>query len=175
MNKQELDDAVALIAELDAKRTPGSFTVNNQELSGWMDNAIYILANENIARMFGRNASANAEYIAAAPLMARTVAAQAARIKELESAQQWRPIETAPKDKEVLLSVAGYSWSLVGIWNEPSKKWCYAQLSVDLYDGKWNDTSFQSEYEAETLEDGLRNVTHWMPLPAPPATGKEGE
>jgi hypothetical protein len=81
---------------------------------------------------------------------------------------QWRPIESAPKDREVLLHVVGYTWSIIGIWNEPSKKWCYAELSVDLYDGKWCDTSFQSEYESEVDSKGLPNVTHWMPLPIPP-------
>jgi hypothetical protein len=85
---------------------------------------------------------------------------------------KWKSIKSAPKDKEILLCVAGYPWAMVGIWNEPSKKWCYAQLQLDMYDGKWCDTSYQSDYESPKDSKGRLNVTHWMLLPKIPNEDK---
>lgn len=87
---------------------------------------------------------------------------------DLVMANQWQPIESAPKDTAILLNVVGYPWGTVGVWNEPSKKWCYVQLQADLYEGEWTDISFQNEYEATVDSKGFPNVAHWMPLPKPP-------
>lgn len=64
--------------------------------------------------------------------------------------------ETAPKDEVILLDV-GYPWLVVGIWNEPSEKWVYADLQIDQYSGLWNDTYFQNEHE--------KKIKGWLPLP----------
>lgn len=65
-----------------------------------------------------------------------------------EGRQQWRPIETAPDDQEVLLG-----------WTE--------------WDGAWKAEVGMASWGWRT--DRVSNVsrhgraTHWMPLPAPPA------
>jgi UDP-N-acetylglucosamine enolpyruvyl transferase len=75
MNQTEIDEAVKLIAELDGKRTQGDW----QKLAEW--------AVEGKIRTICDRVNDSA-YIAAAPLMARTVAAQAEKIKRLEAANE---------------------------------------------------------------------------------------
>lgn len=58
--------------------------------------------------------------------------------------------ETAPKDQTILLDV-GLPWLVVGHWNEPSDKWVYASLHMDVYDGLWNDAYFENEFEDKIL------------------------
>lgn len=73
---------------------------------------------------------------------------------------KWEPIETAPKDQDILL----YGWDqmLVGYW-EPS-------TAPDLvaHDGhRWAG----SEWCWKAVEGGTLHkdaVTHWMPLPPAP-------
>lgn len=62
----------------------------------------------------------------------------------------WQRIESAPKDRRILLCLGGQDW-VIGSWNQKA------------FDGpRWED-------------DGLEAVpfiiapTHWMPLPNPPA------
>ena len=62
----------------------------------------------------------------------------------------WRPIEAAPKDKEILLHVevtVGPMLVVQGCW-----------FSVSQEDEGWIDT----------LTGDVWTPTHWMPLPAPP-------
>lgn len=69
------------------------------------------------------------------------VAALRTRVRELEAAQAWRPIETAPKDGTRILAYGG--WGIAIIWWSSWLEW---------YDG-----------EGAHLEP-----THWQPLPSPP-------
>lgn len=87
------------------------------------------------------------------------------RIEALLAERQWQPIETAPKDgTPVLLAVRNGDRRLVGeAWFNP-----FTETS-DGPDGAWwwaNESS--GEYHADAIY--MRwTITHWMPLPAPPA------
>ncbi len=93
--------------------------------------------------------------------------AQAAVIRALESArdemakwieaQQWRPIETAPKDGTRYLACDGKK-----MWTRNQPPNCYAG------DWEWNQNRTQWRGHA----DGL-NPTHWMPLPEALEAGGE--
>ncbi|NBW21126.1 MAG: hypothetical protein EBR82_75510 [Caulobacteraceae bacterium] len=82
MNQTEIDEAVNLIAELDEKRTQEDW-----QLYELVKGAYEVCVKENYA--FGGvcvpHRLSDAAFIAAAPLMARTVAAQAEKIKRLEA------------------------------------------------------------------------------------------
>lgn len=86
-------------------------------------------------------------------------------------AQQWQPIETAPKDKWLIL---GY-YNIAGKWRTVRGNWFD---DGDLFDD--NEEPIHGDegwYETAENANDLPNVwpinpTHWMPLPAAP---KEGE
>ncbi len=65
-----------------------------------------------------------------------------AELSELRKASQWRPIESAPRDGTVIIVHGG-----VAYWNPAFQCWfsCMAQRPI-----QWK-------------------LTHWMPLPPPPA------
>ena len=63
-----------------------------------------------------------------------------------KAAQQWRPIETAPKDGEIVLLFTRGRFMFLGWWNMGIKLW----------------------YSGRPLAFDLEQPTHWMPLPAPP-------
>ncbi len=72
--------------------------------------------------------------------------AQAARIAELEAASAWQPIETAPKDGEILIWVnIGSGYPVSSQWSDKKRHWT-----------------------APFFNDGYPSVTHWQPLPSPP-------
>ena len=84
--------------------------------------------------------------------------------KEVE---RWRPIETAPRDKTVLL---GYRNSH-GHWRTLRGEWFSLE---EIYD-HWEDPEgvdagwFEMSVEADDVPNVWRtNPTHWMPLPAAP-------
>lgn len=59
--------------------------------------------------------------------------------------QKWQPIETAPKDgTQLLLTCVGWAEPVVAHWNA----------------GAWDDGDYC---------DYMTGLTHWMPLPPPPA------
>ena len=63
----------------------------------------------------------------------------------------WQPIETAPKNGTWLLLTAVGDWKAhIGLWDEMERRW--------VKDG-----------EGRPLSD----LTHWMPLPAPPQEDRE--
>lgn len=79
----------------------------------------------------------------AAPLLAR--------IAELEAAQTWQPIESAPKDGTWILVIDNTFDGLEG---------AFVAQRAECFGGCWLTNSF-----------GKRDVvraTHWMPLPTPP-------
>jgi|HubBroStandDraft_1064217.scaffolds.fasta_scaffold02120_12 hypothetical protein len=94
---------------------------------------------------------------------------------------EWQPIETAPKDRPILvycpesvkISETTYCWPeetrmnvVVAHWHAPDRQtddeagW-YAPWT-DFDGGVWDDP-------CATFESVLLEPTHWMPLPDPPA------
>ena len=74
----------------------------------------------------------------------------------LAEPQGWRPIETAPKDKVILLGLP-----LVGNIKERDRR---------VYEGRWHE-----EQSTWTSVNGfllLSVATHWMPLPPAPEEQK---
>lgn len=65
----------------------------------------------------------------------------------------WQPIETAPKDKPILIYIPEDEWYI--------KHHIYAAMWGDM-DNAWMSTSCADRYY------GTRLATHWMPLPEPP-------
>lgn len=75
--------------------------------------------------------------------------------------QAWQPIETAPKDGTwILLCVEGSDKAHIGTWNAGS----------EATDG-WEGYAACWEKDGEGLQ--LHDMTHWKPLPAPPADREE--
>lgn len=64
---------------------------------------------------------ANASLIARAPELLAENEALKKRIAELEAAQEWKPIETAPEDREILVCGAGKMW--FARWNTDFEHW----------------------------------------------------
>jgi hypothetical protein len=66
-----------------------------------------------------------------------------------EEPEAWQPIETAPKDGNLILT-----------WGE-----CRAQYAVSYWDDDWNEwlTDFQEKGHPQIVY-----CTHWMPLPTAP-------
>lgn len=62
---------------------------------------------------------------------------------------EWQDISTAPRDGTyLLLSSPDHETPVIGFWNR---------------DNHWDDGDFN---------DHMDGITHWMPLPAPPPSGK---
>ena len=70
-------------------------------------------------------------------------------IKKLKAENEWRPIETAPKDNAVFLAWRKHATHPLMVRYEPSYDWF-------------------ANYDGEHVYD----LTHWMPLPKPPAMAK---
>ena len=75
------------------------------------------------------------------------------RVAELEAAQEWRPIESAPKDGAAFLAVDARSQSHRVVWFDDEAKPPFV-WHVDDASGWFN-------HHADFF-------THWLPLPAPP-------
>jgi len=71
---------------------------------------------------------------------------------------QWQPIETAPKDRRILLYQSGGGGEY------------YTPAWQKIFTGFWWDDWYENEHFWTADEDrGFEvNPTHWMPLPAPP-------
>lgn len=71
---------------------------------------------------------------------------------------EWKPIETAPKDRAEILASSPYGDLSIVRWDERAGKWvgmCEGSLVVET-EGDWG-TEYRYPF-----------VTHWMPLPEPP-------
>jgi len=71
----------------------------------------------------------------------------------------WQPPETAPKSDVILACFNDCPLPVTATWNEPEQHWVFSLVQVNLFNGKWNDTFFETEYESA---DALKA---WMPLP----------
>ena len=76
----------------------------------------------------------------------------------MSEAMKWQGMDTAPKDRVILLNV-GYPYTVIGIWSEFEEDFVYADVQVNINDGKWNDPYFETQ--SATAEE----VRGWMPLP----------
>lgn len=88
------------------------------------------------------------------PRKSRASGIEAANVLDRE----WQPIETAPKDgTEIDLWTADGSWGRI-----PDCKWR----------GKGEDACWYTRGDRGWDPVGGFVLTHWMPLPAPPESGK---
>ena len=78
-----------------------------------------------------------------------------------ETLNQWQPPKTAPKGDVIIALFDCTPIPVMATWNEPEQQWGCSSVQVNLYQGKWNDTYFQSEYETSNA------LKAWMPLPTP--------
>lgn len=88
------------------------------------------------------------------------IAQLTARVEELEQAQGWQPIETAPKDGTHVIFATAYDGKIVhsvhsGAWGP----------AYDRGPNAWVE-----DYDYKICEP-----THWMPLPQPPQADSQGE
>lgn len=91
-----------------------------------------------------------------------TIKAQVAEIERLRAAQQWLPIERAPRDGTAIIGAA--------YWTMADGVYRLGWMAEGYLDGdRWSFASFDLD------EDEFSLPTHWMPLPAPPALTSEKE
>jgi len=64
---------------------------------------------------------------------------------------------TKKKDKQIIIENE-YGIECVAIWSEADKKFVYANLQTDMYDGKWNMNYFENEYILE------KDIKKWREL-----------
>lgn len=89
------------------------------------------------------------------------------------STDEWMPIESAPRDKWLLL---GYKNQL-GNWRTVRGNWFSVHMIAEWEDFDGNPEDYEGWYETAENSDDLPNVwkinpTHWMPLPKPPTEVK---
>jgi hypothetical protein len=95
--------------------------------------------------------------------------ALAAQMAGLRAEHAWRPIETAPKGRKLIV---GY-YNRLGNWR--SVMGCYYLPGTLDQDDPDSDDEYAPEgwyEESDSLEQIARTEsepTHWLPLPAPPA------
>lgn len=88
------------------------------------------------------------------------------RPREWTNVSEWKPIETAPKDGRIIIG-----WSAG--WESPTAIQWVPELSYQNDDGPVfvpGDWDWNGTIQCPPSHD----PTHWMPLPAPPATPGEG-
>jgi len=97
-----------------------------------------------------------------------------------EAAQQWQPIDTAPKTGRTLL--LGYPNAL-GNWRTTRGQWMSDEYIAEYWEEPENGEAgwYETAVEAEDPPNcWCIEPTHWMPLPAPPTvdaaikSGSEG-
>jgi hypothetical protein len=71
-------------------------------------------------------------------------------IHNLEIDMEWQPIETAPKDKRILLGRVGHPWAFTACWRDYYKHWSTGSSSMDFF----------------------AEPTHWMQAPEAPTEVK---
>ena len=76
-------------------------------------------------------------------------------LRQLLAETEWRPIESAPKKDRLLLWLADEGFSITGCWDAKEEMWRLP------------------EWDMWTSEDGMHQITHWLPLPEPPANGED--
>jgi len=59
---------------------------------------------------------------------------------------KWREMDTAPKDRQILLDV-GLPWPVVGAYHSLYDEWTFAGFNIGLCKGEYVDVYFVTEYE----------------------------
>jgi len=67
-------------------------------------------------------------------------------------------MNTPPKDNSFLADI-GLPYYVVALWNKAMGYYVYADLQVDLYNGEWDDTYFQTDHFDEN------ELKSWIELP----------
>lgn len=74
---------------------------------------------------------------------------------------EWQPIETVPKNTEVLVLMNGDVFQAIQVWEGGYEQWVH-----------W-DFPFADAHGCGCCAGGRDYPTHWMPLPNPPAAETE--
>ena len=94
---------------------------------------------------------------------AHTIAALEAQLAE----RKWRPIESAPKDKLILISLRrkhGTRVTVRACWYGENELENPDYIETEYAPSGWYESSAESEH-CDALNG---EPTHWMPLPQPP-------
>ena len=67
--------------------------------------------------------------------------------------------ETAPKDGTIFLANIGLPWYVMCCWNGALKKWSFVSPQTGMFQGKLDDTYFETEWDKETA------LITWIELP----------
>jgi len=59
---------------------------------------------------------------------------------------EWRAMDTAPRDRQILLDV-GLPWPVVGAYNPIHEGWGWANFNVGIFQGEYIDAYFENEHE----------------------------
>ncbi len=97
---------------------------------------------------------------------------------QVQDVAGWRPIETAPKDKDILLALNhedGWSYVAQGRWVDGEED----QVDQPGHDAGFVDCDYQCffpgrSFGSDTSRYEGKQPTHWMPLPAAPAKQEGG-
>lgn len=149
-----VDDVTWLLAAL-GEQEPVAF--------GWRspESGVICVAMEGEAVESWRREVRNRPGFAVVPLYARPYI-------EGERIEEWRPIETAPKDGTNVLIAGGTYYYDAGYCEEHPFNRVVIARWMD-FDKAWRRDGFGSEYDGEYWH----YPTHWMPLPALPSDGDE--
>ena len=82
---------------------------------------------------------------------------------------EWKDPETAPKDGSVILADTDLPWAVTAAWSGHYGEWVVASLLVDMADGKWTDTYFESFWKKDA------DLKGWTELPKLPVRGVENK
>jgi Protein of unknown function (DUF551) len=88
---------------------------------------------------------------------------------------EWQPIETAPKDEMIIGGYFNQPWAESHREGRIVK--CWYQSEFDAFISSCREMTMASGYTIDGLQSNLHSpviedVSHWMPLPAPPETPK---
>ena len=67
--------------------------------------------------------------------------------QEVNDLSGWQAPETAPKEDVIIACFDDCPLPVTCTWNEPEQQWVFSLVQVNQFEGKWNDTFFQTEYE----------------------------
>ena len=102
------------------------------------------------------------------------ISALEAEVKSLREPTQWLPIETAPKDVDIILGRAKScedDWDLVAVghWQEAEEDGSdYMGSDAGFVDLQYTNFHPGRSFGSPKRMYDARQPTHWMPLPQPP-------